>query len=81
MTFGKVQTGMEIVDYGDPKQKIIDDLEEQIMEKRQLIANLEAQNMALRKRLEEIGKVIDELLECEADTLIALSKMRKVIGR
>lgn len=56
--------------------------EERVRELDQLIANLEAQNKALRQRIDDIGEVIDELLmDSAAETLIALAKIRKIIRR
>ena len=53
--------------------------EERVRELDQLIANLEAQNKALRQRIDDIGEVIDELLmDSAAETLIALAKIRKI---
>lgn len=60
----------------------IEEDEEDIRERNQLIANLEAQNKALRQRIDDIGEVIDELLmDSAAETLIALAKIRKIIRR
>ena len=60
----------------------IEEDEEDIRERNQLIANLEAQNKALRQRIDDIGEVIDELLmDNAAETLIALAKIRKIIRR
>lgn len=56
--------------------------EERVRELDQMIANLEAQNKALRQRIDDIGEVIDELLmDSAAETLIALAKIRKIIRR
>lgn len=56
--------------------------EEKEREQKQYIANLEAQNKALRQRIDDIGEVIDELLmDSAAETLIALAKIRKIIRR
>ena len=53
--------------------------EERVRDMNQLIANLEAQNKALRQRMDDIGKVIDELLmDSATETLIALAKIRKI---
>lgn len=60
----------------------IEEDKEDIRERNQLIANLEAQNKALRQRIDDIGEVIDELLMDNAvETLIALAKIRKIIRR
>lgn len=63
-------------------QTFIEEDEEDIRERNQMIANLEAQNKALRQRIDDIGEVIDELLmDSAAETLIALAKIRKIIRR
>lgn len=61
------------------QQERIEELEERIRDQRQLIANQDAEITELRKRLENVSAVLDDLIDSEIKSKELIEDCRQVL--